>query len=300
MNNWMIFALLSPAVYTVVNFIDKYLIEKEVKDYRGMPIYASIMGGVMGTIFWFTTGMHFLPYFDALLVLTSGILQIFGMALYFRAISKSETSQLIIFFQMLPIFILIFSYIFLEEIITMRQIIGFITLLVASIGLSFDKQNAKFELSSAFYLILAVDIIWALSAVLMKFTIHTSEFAHILTYESWGIALGGLILFLFVPVIRRSFISTQKQLHKKVLAVMFSNEGLFVLAKSLAFYAYLIGPVSLVSVVGGSVQVFFGIILGTVLTLFFPTIFKEDISRNNISKKIVFGAVICVGMWLVY
>ena len=300
MNNWLVFAVLSPLVYSTVNFIDKYLIEEKVKDYRGMPIYAAIMGGIMGTMFWLSTGLKLLPLYDSLLILSSGILQIFGTALYFRAMSKSETSKLIIFFQMLPIFVLLFSFVFLNETINLRQIVGFLLLLAASIGVSFDRNQVSFELSSAFYLILIVDILWALSAVLMKFTIHASEFVHILSYESWGIALGGVFLFIFIPSVRKSFLKVQATLPTKVLAVMFTNEGLYVLAKSLAFYAYLIGPVSLVSVLSGSTQVFIGIILGFSLTLFLPKIFHEDISRQGLVRKLIFGLILCLGMWLVY
>lgn len=87
------FALLSSLVYAVVNFIDKYLIEKKVKDFRGMPIYTAIMGGVMGAFFWLITGLTLLPLYDSLLILLSCILQIFGTALYFKATFKSETSK---------------------------------------------------------------------------------------------------------------------------------------------------------------------------------------------------------------
>lgn len=76
MNNWLVFALLSPLVYAVVNFIDKYLIEKKVKDCRGMRIYATIMWGVVGTLFWIITGLKLPPLHHPPLVLLSGIFQI--------------------------------------------------------------------------------------------------------------------------------------------------------------------------------------------------------------------------------
>jgi len=80
---------------------------------------------------------------------------------------------------------------------------------------------------------------------------------------------------------------------------MFSNELIFVIAKSITFFAYSIGTASLVSVVG-STQVFFGVVYGCLLTIFFPKIIKEDISKEELLKKVIAAVVLFVGLWLVY
>lgn len=41
--SWLIYAIISPAVYSIVNFVDKYILSKQIRDYRGMSMYASIM-----------------------------------------------------------------------------------------------------------------------------------------------------------------------------------------------------------------------------------------------------------------
>ena len=103
MNNWLYLALLAPAVYTVVNFIDKYVVEHKVKDYRSMPIYGSLVGLVVGTLFWIAVGFPLLSFFDAVLVISTGVLTLFGYALYFNALSKSQTSYVIGLFQLIPL-----------------------------------------------------------------------------------------------------------------------------------------------------------------------------------------------------
>lgn len=50
--SWLFFALLAPAIDAVINFSDKYIIEKEVMDYRGLTIFSAIVGILMGTVFW--------------------------------------------------------------------------------------------------------------------------------------------------------------------------------------------------------------------------------------------------------
>lgn len=297
--NWILPALIAPAVYTVVNFIDKYIVSKEVRDYRGMPIYGTIMGFFIGTIFWIVTGFPLLSFRDALIVLTTGAFTIWAAALYFKAISTDDASKIILLFQMTPIMTLVLALMFLKETISSQQYIGFFLILLAVIGISIEKIEGKFKLSSTFLLILIVDLMWAISAVLIKFAINANSFSKILSFESWGIGLGGLILYLFFPNIRNAFNESIRTVRKRALGIMFANEGIFVLGKSITFFAYSIGPAALVSIVG-STQVFFGILYGLLLTLVVPHLIKEDLSKDSLPKKIIAAGILFAGLYLVY
>ncbi|HCS78273.1 TPA: hypothetical protein DIV55_00850 [Patescibacteria group bacterium] len=297
--NWIVPALLAPALYAIVNFVDKYIVSKEVKDYRGMPIYATIVGFIVGTIFWIATGFPILSVQDALIVLLTGVLTLWGAALYFKAISIEDASKLILWFQMTPVFTLILAFILLGERITLTQILGFFLILMAVISISVEKGKYLFYLSQNLILILIVDALWALSGVLIKFTIAANSLSKILSYESWGIGIGGLILYLFIPSIKKAFKKSLKSVRKVALIIMFGNESLFVVGKSVTFFAYSIGPAALVSIVG-STQVFFGILLGIILTIFIPSFIKEDISRQEVAKKTIAAIALFLGLWLVY
>jgi hypothetical protein len=77
------------------------------------------------------------------------------------------------------------------------------------------------------------------------------------------------------------------------------NEGLFVLAKALTFYAYSIGPTALVSIIG-STQVFFGILYGGILSLIAAHVFQEDVTKKGLARKFTFAIILFIGIWLVY
>ncbi len=296
MNNWLFLALLAPAVYTVVNFIDKYVIEHKVKDYRGMPIYAAIVGLVIGSIFWVIFGFPKLPIFDGFLVVITGILTLFGYALYFNALSKNQTSYIIGLFQLIPLITLILSVIFLHENISSIQLLGFALILVSAIALSVKKEKKKLKLNSAFYLIVVADLFFALSNVILKFAISANSFTKIFSYESWGIPAGGLILWIVFPKVRIAFLKTTSSVGNRVLGIMFLNEIIFICSKVLTFLAISLGPVALVSVLG-STQIFYGLAYGFILTLIAPSIFKEDIKGENLVKKIIFMALLFIGIW---
>jgi bacterial/archaeal transporter family protein len=296
--NWLFFAILSPAIYALVNFVDKHLVSNEIKDYKAMPIYTSVVAFFAGTLFWILTGFPLLGAKDGAIVILTGMIAAWSLFLYFKALADEETTTIIILFQTLPIMSLIFAYIFLGETITPKQFLGFVLIISAAIGITFKpKTKGEKILSKAFFLILLYNILWALSGVLIKFAINANSFSKILSYESWGIALGGTLVFLLFPGIRKAFLVNIKTIRRRTVNIIIVNEGLFVLAKSLGFYAFSLGPVALVSVLT-STQVFFGILYGFILTKSFPKLFKEDISSEGLTKKIGLSILVVLGIIL--
>jgi drug/metabolite transporter (DMT)-like permease len=298
--NWVFFALLAPALDSVINFTDKYIVEKEVQDYRGMPIYTALVSVIAGTLYWIFTGFPKLNTHDAGIILLTGVLTIWGLALYFKALMIEETSRIIMFFKAIPIFILIFSWIFLKEGISLIQCAGFIVIFTAVIGVSYEKKDNDTGslLSPGLLLILLADILWAIAAILAKFAITLVSFSSILSYESWGVGIGGALLFLGVPSIRKAFLQTTKSIRKTAFVIMMVNETIFIISRAITFYAYSLGPTALVSVIGGT-QVFYGIVYGVALSHIAPDTFREDSSRSGLLRKLCFSALLVLGIYLV-
>lgn len=296
--SWLLFAVLSPAVYSIVIFIDKYILEKEVKDYRGMTIFGSIMALIFGTFFWVGSGFPRLPFPDMLLILLSGALTIWASAFYFKIIASEEASEVMILLQLLPILVLILSVVFLQDIISFKQFLGFVLIFLGAVGVSVKRELKSFRLSSAFFFMLLADFLWALANILFKFVTDTNIFSQVVSYESWGIALGGLALYLFFPSVRHAFNKITKTVSKKALGIIFINEGIFIVSKLCAFLAIAWGSVTLVSVIG-STSVFFGIIYGLILTLILPKVFQENITKDGLLKKFIFALLVFTGIVLI-
>lgn len=296
--SWLFLAILAQVFYTAVIFIDKYILEREIADYRGMPIYSAAIGAVFGILIWVLTGFPILSFRDGLLIILTGVLTTFGAATYFAALSDDEASKVTILFQMQPVITLILSFLILGERISSQQLIGFFLILISTTLISLEKKLEKVRFSKVFWLILLTDFLWALAYVVFKFAIDTNSFSKVLSYESWGIGLGGLILYVFFPSIRNAFNKTNKRVRTRVLWFISINEGVFLFSRLLKYLAISKGPVSLVDVVGG-IQIIFAIIFGFILTSIAPKIFKENISSTGLSKKIVMAGLVLVGLWLV-
>jgi hypothetical protein len=56
-------------------------------------------------------------------------------------------------------------------------------------------------------------------------------------------------------------------------------------------------PAALVNVVT-LVQSFYAITLGAILSILMPKVFKEDISRRNVSKKVIGAAIMIAGIYM--
>jgi drug/metabolite transporter (DMT)-like permease len=155
---WVWLALAAPALFTAVNFIDKYVVEHKVKDYRGMPIYGAIAAVVFGTIVWLLAGQPVLSTRNGLLVLSSGVLSIWGYSFYFRALSKNQTSLVVALLQTTPIFTLLLAYILLGERLSPTQVLGFVLVLGAVTAMSVERTDKAYAFSSAFWLILVANV----------------------------------------------------------------------------------------------------------------------------------------------
>lgn len=300
MPSWVIYSLLGTAITTVVIFIDKYNLTEQIKDYRGMAIYSAIVGLVVGTILWILTGYPILGFKDGLLVMLTGVLSISSAAIYFYVIQRESGSKVIFLLQLLPVMVLILAMIFLREEITIRKFMGFLLILIPSLLVSsMEEDKLKLNLNKNTLLLILSTFITAVSAVLFKFVVEVGSFSKVVAYESWGWAVGGLLLYFFVPGVREAFLATTKSLKKTALVIVFGNELFYVISKLLIFLAISLGPVYLVNVISGT-QVIFGVIYGVILTLIAPRIFKEDVSMSGLLKKLTLGVITLTGLALIY
>ena len=174
--NWLLPALLAPALYVVVTCIDKYVISKRVTDYDAMPIYSSIIGLIVGCIFWIVTGYPLLSWFNASIVLTTGILTSLATITYYKALAREDTSNINILIQISPLCTLTLAYFFLHETLTIQQIYGFILVLSAIMIISIKVRAKAIRLSRTFFLLMIVVFLLSLSGILVKFAINLLSF----------------------------------------------------------------------------------------------------------------------------
>jgi drug/metabolite transporter (DMT)-like permease len=294
----LLYALLAPLIFTVVNFVDMLILVKHIPNPNASPPYIGTMAFISGCVLWVITGFPILPLNDVVIVLATGVLAMVGTLFYYHALSTEDTSVVIVLIQIQPVIVLILSFLLLHETITAIQFVGFVLILGAAITLSAQRGLGGPHLSKSFGKLLIVNFLWSLSVVLFKFVAAGDHFELYLPYESWGFALGALLIFLFVPSVRNAFRENLHTIPRQALAMIAVNETVFLIAKLLTLAAVALGPAALVSVLGGT-QVFFGIVVGWVLTLVAPSIYKENIIPSELLRKALIAVVLFVGIALI-
>ena len=274
--------------------IDKIMISK---NYIKSPFVFIIFNGLMNILL-----LLVLPFFDfghlgnadILISLSAGIFLTVGVIFYYRAVQNEEISRVIILWQFIPIFVLLFSFFFLREFLTARYFMGFLFLLAAGLIVSYRKINGSLRLSKAFYFMLAstvfISIYYIFSAHIYKATTFWSAFMW-LRLSSFA-----PVFLLLLPSLRKEFFDTWKNMKPTIKGMITLKQFIDFLAFIILGLAILNGPIALISALGSAVAPIF-IFLITVLTTFYlPNILKENLDKKNVLIKILAIALTVIGI----
>lgn len=296
--NWLFYAILAPAVFSINNLTDKFLVEKKIKD----PLAITIIGGLLnlawGIIILFFKGFQPIPFPQLFILLFSGTLLTFYVIPYFSALSLDDASRVAPLFQFTSIYVLVFSFFFLGEKLTNNEMFGFLIILIGGFILGVEKiEGGIFKPRKSLYFMLISSLMYSATNILFKFVVVKTDFWLTLAYENMGLGLGSFIL-LCLPNLRKRFIGEIVKLRLSTWGLLIANDILFVSALFSTAYAFLLAPVALVSVFLG-LQPFFLLIYAVILSTWFPNIIKEELGKSSLIVKIISVIIIFLGVYLI-
>lgn len=294
---WFFVALLAPILFAAVVHLDKYLIARfknseneEEKSVGSLILYSSLFGLVVAGVLLPILGpdaIFSITSSDKLILFLAGFSGITAVILYLYAMEKDEASVVAPLFQIVPIFGLIFEYFILGIAPSTIQIIGSLIIIIAGVVLASELEGFKIKKIKAGVLTLMMlsSLFFALIAVLFKFvTVEGGDFwvSTFWEYLSWGAI--GIILYVFVRSYRRDFISSLKKDGKVLFGINIGGELTNTIANSAKNFAALLVPVALVYSIE-ALQPIFILLFGILITVFFPKISQEDISKKALLQK---------------
>ncbi len=298
--SWIVFAIVTQVLFAVSNFIDKFLIDKKIRDPLLVTVLAGLVSFLLGLLIFLFRGFSIIETKQLVLILISGILLELYLIPYFQALTMDDASRIVPLFQFMPVFVLILSYIILGEALTGKQFLGSVFIIVGGFVLAAKKieGGSIFKLRKSLWLMVIASLLYAVTGVLFKWVVVAQDFWLTLAYENIGMGIGAIILLLW-PSYRSGFRRETKKLKLSTWGLLFVNETVYVLALLSMFYAILLGSVALVSVIAG-VQPFFVLLFGLILSTWFPSIIQEDIQKNTVLLKVLAILLIFIGGYLVY
>lgn len=301
--SWLPFALLAPFIMTLVNFADKYIMERYIPDAGAILIYLALVNlGISIPILWLP-GFPDFSTLDMLALILTGVLTITGNIFYFRALTNEDTSTITLLLQLTPVVTLILSVIFLNDIPTTRQLLGFALILLATAGIAWrGQETATMRSPATLPLMLIAALIWSVSVVISdtildRLVVDVPSLLTATASTGLGYFVGGIGIYLLLPDLRQRFNRHLNQERLRPFPPVIGLELLFFLRQITLFMAISLGPVALVTVVGGT-AVFFGIALGVTLTVLLPTVFKENIQPAILRKKALWAVILFIGIAL--
>jgi uncharacterized membrane protein len=296
--NWFLIALASTVLWSSTNFIDKYLVSKYFQE-RGISvlmIFSALIGLVLlPVILIFNHGQVFnLPPRDIFILLVSGVVYVFAILPYFFALRDEDASLVAPYFQSIPVFSYFLGLIFLGEHLAGMQIFSALLIILGAVGLSMNfAGKKKFFRWRIFGLMMLSSFLYSLNIFFFKFMERGSDFWTTSFWEYAGFSLAAFGM-LAIGRYRRQFFDSLKINGLPVLGINAANEIINIVAKMIFNFATLLAPLALVWTVNGS-QPLVVLVFGIILTIFWPKVFKEDISRKNLLKKVIFIILIFIG-----
>jgi drug/metabolite transporter (DMT)-like permease len=298
--SWLFFAFCGPVLWAISVHFDKYLVERFFRraNVAVLLVFSALTGLVMLPIIWlFRPDVIALAPSNVLVIVLSGLLSMGAMYFYLVALQSEEASVVAPFFQLTPLFAYGLGYFVLGETLTPLQMIGGAAIVGGGLLLSLRFGSAaRFKLRLA-VLMLVCAFVLALSSLIFKIFAVSSEFWTTIFWTFVGqAAFGGVVLS--IPVYREEFFELLWKYTKPLLAINAVNEVINLGGGLGSRYALVLAPLSLVQAITSTTALFV-FIFGIVLTLLFPALGREDLSRGELLKKGLAGVLIGIGAALV-
>lgn len=288
--NWFLIALIGPVLYACANHTDKYLLTKYLKngEVGSLIIFASIFSIVaLPVVILIHPDVFAVNLMQAAVLGFNGMLTVVAILLYFYALHEDEASYVVPFYQTIPVFAFVLAYFFLGETITLSQGGAAALVLLGALALSFnvDEGAPRFKKKVVFYM-LGASILYAVNGLIFKLVAVNEGFWPSTFWGLIGKIAIGVAFLLFIPTYRKQFLTMVKANKAAVLGLNSLSESLFIVAEGVTQYATLLAPLALVLLVN-SFQPLFVMLIGVLLTLLFPRIGRESLTKRSLLQKAV-------------
>ena len=141
----------------------------------------------------------------------------------------------------------------------------------------------------------------ALTSIALLFTDHVLEstrFITVFTYDLIGFSIAGASLMLYKPWREQIMGGIRNATITKYLLFL-ANDAVDIAGQISSKFALALAPSAALVAVTFGIQPFYLLVMGIALTILFPSIIREDISKVAIKEKLIGIITIFVGVILI-
>lgn len=297
---WLPVSIFAYLILAITFLIDKYLLITRIPNPKLYAFYAGVLGVLIFAISPFV-GLFVPPFPQLILSLLAGATAIFALFCFYQTLRLFEASRVVpAIGALLPLFTLGLIYIVSagKETLNISEIPAFALLIFGSFFITYERSldisltSLKFALLTAFF--------FALDFVLTKYVYLNQPFWNGFIWISGGGFLMALCFFLFSKDIREEIFQKQVTFQRKTMFIFLLSKIMGGGGGLLQNWAIFLAPLVAVAIINAlqGVQYAFLLLLVTFLSLKFPEIFKEEISKKILFQKII--AILLIGLSLAF
>lgn len=290
---WLIFALLEPFLHGFANVIDNHFTNNLFKRTTTLVFFATFTNLLFLPIILLLDFPNLITLKQVPFFLILGLTDIGYMYPYYKALQNDDTSVVVSLFSLGKIFVPLFAFLLLGEVLTTTQYLGFFIIILCATLLTL---NGKFRLNASFYWMILCTIIIAFEIVLYKYVFMTISWGTAFTWATL-FSFFFALLFIFITKTRGDIIS-QIKTFKDNFSLFAFEEFLTFSGSAASTFAISLTSVTLVSAIS-SFQPIIVLLYALILGHFFPRIFKEDTTMKSIVKKIFLFIVMVLGVIII-
>jgi len=292
---WFLFAIAGYFLYAFVTVINKFLLRQPATT---RPLVFTFWVGILSIFVLVLApfGLSWPGWAAFVYDLILGLIFFVYLFTFYRALDINEASRTApVIGGLMPILVLLFSWLFLNESLTWLQIFAFLMLISGGFIISLEKSRGSIHegLRGIKTIALAI-LLGAVYMVLIKYAFTQQGFINGFIWSRFGLAAAALAILLR-PGWRKMIFSSARQVSGGLGSLLVSGKLLAALGSLLVHLAVAQGSVSIVSAMAGAEYIFlFFIVL--LLSKKFPQILKERLNAGVIAQKII--AILLVGAGL--
>lgn len=297
---WLAVAITSYFILAAVFLADKWLLVGPISSPRIYAFYIGILQILIFPLIFFVDFAIPAPL-QIFFALASGSFFIWALYWFYKGLQVFEPSRIVpAVGGFLPLFILIIIYLVSggKDGFTAGYFLSFFLLISGSVLLTYEKSRG-ISFSSIKISVIAA-ILFAVSFVLAKYVYMDMPFwSGFIWIRAGSFLTAVLFIFLFKKEILNEILKKPKIAEtKKNAAVFFINQGVGAGANILNNWAIALAPLAFVPIVSAlqGTQYVFLLLFAVFLSLKFPQVMKEEISRRTLLQKT--AAILLIGAGL--
>lgn len=294
---WFFLALLAAGIYAIAETIDNFFVNREFRHPLVLVFYSSLFNLIYVPVYFYFTNPTLPPVSTYPLFFLLGLMSVGYLWPYYKGLQEDDTSIAISFLAIERVFVPVLAFFIVGEFLAPTQYIGILVIIVSVILLGLHHSKKKFKINKSVWHISWAALFLAGEAILLKVLfdqgvpVSTAVIGEALMSLVFGVSIIGF------TKVRRNIIASVP-LFIKMLPIFFIEELFTFLG--LVTESNAISKTS-VSVVKGITMTapFFLVIYAWLGYKMFPKVFKEDLHRKKVIRKLLLFALLIVGIMLV-